>query len=112
MMFSNDRPTLFHAGKGDKTSLLRHLLPSLLVLLATVLLCGSPASAQLAGKGEIKGTVTDPTGAVVPNATVVATSTSRGLKFTTTTSASGDFSVTPLDPDIYSLTVTATGLST
>ena len=116
MMLNNIRPTMFRSCKGEEANPLRHLLPSffssLLVLLAAVLLCGSPASAQLAGKGEIKGTVTDPTGAVVPNATVVATSTSRGLKFTTTTSASGDFSVSPLDPDIYSLTVTATGLST
>ena len=116
MMLNNIRPTMFRSCKGEEANPLRHLLPSffssLLVLLASVLLCGSPASAQLAGKGEIKGTVTDPTGAVVPNATVVATSPSRGLKFTTTTSASGDFSVSPLDPDIYSLTVTATGLST
>ena len=115
-MLNNIRPTMFRSCKGEEANPLRHLLPSLfsslLVLLAAVLLCSSPASAQLAGKGEIKGTVTDPTGAVVPNATVVATSTSRGLKFTTTTSASGDFSVSPLDPDIYSLTVTATGLST
>jgi len=116
MMLNNDRSTMFGSGKGEESSPLRHLLPRLfpilLVLLTAVLLCGSPANAQLAGKGEIKGTVTDPSGAVVPEATVVATSTSRGLKFTTKSSSSGDFSVSALDPDIYTLTVTATGLST
>ena len=108
----NNRSTTFRSSNGERKTLFRHLLSSLLVLLAAVLLCGSPAGAQLAGKGEIKGTVTDPSGAVVPGATVVATSTSRGLKFTTKTSSSGDFSVSALDPDIYSLTVSATGLST
>ncbi len=111
-MLNNNRLTMSHSGKGEEKGLFRNLLPSLLVLLAAVLICASPVSAQLAGKGEIRGTVTDPSGAVVPGATVVATSTSRGLKFATTSSASGDFSVTPLDPDIYSLTVSATGLST
>ena len=112
MMLNDNRPTIFGSGKGNRKSLLRQLIPSLLVLLAAVLICGSPARAQLAGKGEIKGTVTDPSGAVVPSATVVATSTSRGTKFTTQSSSSGDFSVSPLDPDIYTLTVSATGLAT
>jgi Carboxypeptidase regulatory-like domain/TonB dependent receptor len=112
MMLNNNRPTMFRSSKGEGKSPLRQLLPSLLVLLAAILLCGFPASAQLAGKGEIKGTVTDPSGAVIPDATVIATSTSRGIKLTTKSSASGDFSVSPLDPDIYTLTVSASGLST
>ena len=45
-------------------------------------LCAPLANAQLAGKGEIKGVVTDATGAVVPGATVTATSTTQGTKFT------------------------------
>src|SRR5258708_18983871 len=84
----------------------------LLLLIATVLLLSSSASAQLSGKGEIKGTVTDASGAVVPDATVTATSTTQGTKFTRTTSSSGDFDLTPLNPDIYSVTVTRSGFQT
>jgi hypothetical protein len=117
MMLNNDRSTMFGyemfcSDKGAIKSLLRHLLRSLLVLFAVILLCGSPINAQLAGKGEIRGTVTDPSGAVVPGATVVATSTNRGIRFTTKSSESGDFSVPALDPDIYTLTVSAAGLAT
>ena len=36
-------------------------------------MCCSGAFAQLSGKGAIRGTVTDRTGAVIPNATVAAT---------------------------------------
>jgi len=112
MMLNNDRPTISCFDKSEIKSLLCHLLRSLLVLFAAVLLWGSPADAQLAGKGEIKGRVTDPSGAVVPGAIVVATATSRGITFTTKSSESGDFSVPALDPDIYTLTVSATGLAT
>jgi Carboxypeptidase regulatory-like domain/TonB dependent receptor-like, beta-barrel len=84
----------------------------LVFLIAVVLLWSSPASAQLAGKGEIKGVVTDSSGAVVPGATVTATSTTQGTKFTRTTSNSGDFDLTPLNPDIYTVTITAKGFET
>ena len=84
----------------------------LLLLVAISLLWNSPATAQLAGKGEIKGTVTDSTGAVVPGAVVTATSTSQGTKLSRTTSNSGEFDLTPLNADIYSVSVTAKGFQT
>lgn len=84
-----------------------YLTAFLSALLAFVLSLASPLNAQLAGKGGIKGVVTDPSGAVVPNATVVATSTSRGTKTSTTSTSSGDFTISTLDPDTYTLTVTA-----
>jgi Carboxypeptidase regulatory-like domain len=88
-------------------------LSGLLVLLtAFVLLWTSPANAQLAGKGEIKGTVTDTSGAVVPGAIVTATSTTQGTKFSRTTSTSGDFDLPALNADIYRVTVTAKGFQT
>ena len=58
----------------------------LALLTAIVLLCTCSASAQLAGKGEIKGVVVDSTGAVVPGAIVTATSTTQGTKLSHTTS--------------------------
>src|SRR5580658_8629705 len=77
-----------------------------------LLLFGASAFAQLSGKGEIVGTVTDPTGAVVASATVVAQSTTRGTKLTTTTTSAGDYTLSPLDADTYTVTVTAKGFKT
>jgi hypothetical protein len=79
---------------------------------ALLLLFGASAFAQLSGKGEIVGTVTDPTGAAVPGATVVATSTTRGTKLTSKTTSAGDYALSPLDADTYSVTVTAKDFKT
>jgi hypothetical protein len=76
------------------------------------LLFSSCALAQLSGKGEVKGLVTDPDGAVIPGATVVATSTTRGTKFTRTTTSAGDYDLSPLDPDTYTITVSVPGFKT
>lgn len=83
-----------------------------ILLAALVLFCTVPVRAQLAGKGEIKGVVTDPSGAVVSNATVVVTSTTRGTKVSQKTNGSGSYDVTPLDADVYTVTVTASGFQT
>src|ERR1035437_2605826 len=81
-----------------------------LVLLLTVAgIGGSVARAQLSGKGEIKGTVKDPTGAVVANATVTATAVSTGVSVTRPTNSSGDYDLSPLDAGVYTVTVVATG---
>src|SRR5271168_5049657 len=81
----------------------------LLLLTAVVLLWSAPASAQLAGKGEIKGQITDTSGAVVPGAIVTATSTTQGTKLVRTTSNAGEFDLSPLDAGIYTVTVTGKG---
>ena len=89
------------------------LFVGLILFLAAAALLFSPlANAQLAGKGEIKGSVTDPTGAVVPGATIVATSNARGISSTVTSNGSGEFTISPLDADIYTLTATASGFQT
>ena len=78
-------------------------------ILAFAGLAGSMAHAQLAGKGEIKGTVTDPTGAIVQNATVTATEESSAVSTTRTTNSAGVYDLSPLDPGIYTVTVSASG---
>ena len=81
-----------------------------LVLLLTVAgIGGSVARAQLSGKGEIKGTVKDPTGAVVANATVTATAVSTGVSVTRPTNSTGDYDLSPLGAGVYTVTVVATG---
>lgn len=67
-----------------------------------------PASAQ-AIYGSIFGTVTDSTGAAIPNATITVTDVAKGTVVTVTSNASGDYSVPHLIPDVYNLKVTATG---
>jgi hypothetical protein len=84
-----------------------------LLLLAVLLLCfGSSAFAQLSGKGEISGTVSDPSGAVIPGASVVAKSTTRGTIVKSQTTSAGDYTISPLDADTYNVTFTAKGFKT
>ena len=82
------------------------------LLPAFLLLFSASTFAQLSGKGEIVGRINDPAGAVVPGATVVATSTTRGIRVTTRTTSAGDYALSPLDADTYAVTVTAPGFKT
>jgi len=68
--------------------------------------------AQVGGQGAITGTVTDPSGAAIPGATITATSVATGVKTVRQTSGSGSFTISPLQPGVYSVTVTATGFKT
>ncbi len=81
----------------------------LAVLLVLTGLVGGIARAQLAGTGAIAGTVQDPTGAIVPGATVTATNTSTNVATSRTSTSAGDYNITPLIPGTYVLTVKAQG---
>src|SRR5258707_7868534 len=59
--------------------------------------------------GSIIGTVTDPQGAAVANAKVTVTNQRKGTSDTTTTNESGNYSVTHLIPDIYTVRVESSG---
>lgn len=60
----------------------------------------------------IVGTITDPTQAVIPNATVTATNASTGVSNTTTTDSSGHYAFLSLPVGTYSLTVAQSGFQT
>ncbi len=60
-------------------------------------------------RGSINGTVTDPSGGSVPNATVKATESATGIDHTTTTTNDGAFSFQDISLGLYKVTVTATG---
>src|SRR3974390_733712 len=49
------------------------------------------ANAQLSGKGAITGTVTDSTGAVIPNASIAARNGSSGITTTTQSTGAGTY---------------------
>ena len=59
--------------------------------------------------GSIFGTVSDASGAVIPNALITVTDASKGTVVTVLSNASGDYSVPHLIPDVYNLKVVAKG---
>jgi Carboxypeptidase regulatory-like domain/TonB-dependent Receptor Plug Domain len=90
----------------------RKLVISLLVFLGVVLLGASMAHAQTSATGAISGTVTDPQGRAVPNATVTATSLDTNQTRTAVTGASGDYKFSLLPEGNYSLKFSAAGFKT
>lgn len=78
-------------------------------LSVSVLLClvaAANAFAQVES-GQIAGTVSDQSGAVVPSATVTASNTSRNDSRSVTASSSGGYTIVGLEPGKYKVTVTA-----
>lgn len=57
----------------------------------------------------LSGTISDPSGASVPEAKVQATATSTGTVFNTTTNSEGNYVITQLAPDTYILRVEKAG---
>lgn len=72
----------------------------------------TPAAAQTAGEGTIQGTVVDPSGAVIPNATVTATNNATTAATVRKSSSAGFFNIAPLPPGTYSIEVKAPGFKT
>ena len=59
--------------------------------------------------GGIAGTVTDATGAVIPNVTITATSTDTGRQLTATTNGTGNFTILAVPRGNYNVAASATG---
>lgn len=82
-------------------------------VLTVLLLCGGFFTSQLLGQttttGELGGMVTDPTGAVLTNATVTLTNAATGAKQTTQTSSSGAYRFPLLPPGTYKVSASASG---
>jgi outer membrane receptor protein involved in Fe transport len=80
-----------------------------IALVVVCLLSSLPACAQNAS---ISGLLKDPSGAVVPNATVKILGADTGVLRTTTSNGSGYYSASELQPGRYMLTVRAAGFET
>ena len=93
-------------------SLFRGENQTTLAALAGLLLCSAvPAFAQVTS-GSIFGSIQDPSGAVIPGATVVATASSIGVTRTVTSSKNGTFSLSNLPAAEYQISVQAKGFET
>ncbi len=101
-------------GKNIFSSTLANMTCRALCLLALALTIATPATlkAQTAGEGTVSGTVTDGTGAVVPNAKVTATNVATNIATVRTSSGAGLFTIAPLPPGTYTLTIEAKGFRT
>src|SRR5271166_6295444 len=83
---------------------------SVLVLMLIALFLPHLAFAQVdVSSATIKGTVLDPAGAVIPNATVTVISVDRGISQKVQTGAEGTYQVPLLQPGFYRIEVQAEG---
>ncbi|HEU5404107.1 MAG TPA: carboxypeptidase-like regulatory domain-containing protein, partial [Terriglobales bacterium] len=91
---------------------LRDAVLFLLAFVVHTIFLSSPAVAQAgAASGTITGTVTDPTGAVVPGANVTIENPVSQYERTTKTDSSGGFQFTNVPFNSYHLTVAMTGFN-
>src|ERR1700735_799403 len=80
------------------------------LVLTTMLAMSGSAWAQF--NASLTGTVEDPTGAIIPGATVTLVNIGTQATLTTTSTGEGSFRFNELPPSHYKLTVTANGFKT
>jgi hypothetical protein len=90
---------------------LKRFITGMLALLVIALLIAPSLMAQSLVSGDVTGTVTDPSGAVVPNASVTLKNNANGSARTTTTTSSGAYRFSLLPPGTYTVSATAQGFS-
>jgi hypothetical protein len=89
------------------------LLAGLFVFMLCLLPIGPVASAQGVGSsGDIRGTVTDPAGAVIPKVPIVAEDTEKGIRRTSVTDENGQYEFIGLPPTTYRVTAKISGFQT
>ncbi len=82
-----------------------------ILLIFSLLAGGSPAMAQSV-TGSIYGSVSDPTGAIVPGAKITVTNVGTNESLTATTNGSGNYLFPVLSPGTYKVTSEVQGYST
>jgi hypothetical protein len=88
------------------------LITVLTLLLAAALALPSFVVAQSTTNGAISGTVTDASGAVLPNLPVTLKSVEKGFTQEAKTNAQGSYQFPLLEPGTYSVTIAASGFKT
>ena len=88
-----------------------HRATQILGIVISYLLLLSPASAQDAATGALRGTVVDPHNARIPAAELVVLNTATGRTYSVTTDSEGRFALDLLPPGDYSARAVAPGMS-
>jgi Carboxypeptidase regulatory-like domain len=94
------------------TTLLRSQVTAVLALTLLLALFVPAMMAQSSGTSGLTGTITDPSGAAVPNVTVTLTSNSTGQVRNTTTGTDGAYKFSLLPPGDYKIRFAASGFKT
>src|SRR5580658_10281528 len=89
----------------------KRFITGLLALLVIALMMAPSLMAQSLVSGDLTGTVTDPSGAVVSGATVTLKSDGTGQTRNATTNGSGAYRFSLLSPGSYTITASASGFS-
>src|SRR5258708_7532659 len=97
-----------HMRRKEKMAKQISIAAMLTLCICLVTLTAQPMWGQ-AVYGSIIGTVTDPQGAAVANAKVTVIDQRKGTSDTTTTNESGNYSVTHMIPDVYTVRVESKG---
>ena len=104
-MGGNLKPNQSQSGATEFRSLQRSLM---LAVMALICLVCVPLHSQLI-TGDVLGTVSDPHGAVVPDANVSVRTWARRRPARTKTNANGDYAISLLPPGHYGISVEAPG---
>ena len=79
------------------------------IFLAGILVVAAAPSFSQMNTGEIDGIILDPTGSVIPNASVTAVETGTQLKYATKANAAGEYLLAQLPVGQYNVTVSVEG---
>ena len=81
-------------------------------LVALLLIIPSNGWAQSLTSGDVTGTITDPSGAALPNAAVTMKSNDTGQTRSTTSNSTGAYRFALLPPGVYKVSATGQGFQT
>src|SRR5271166_4154356 len=108
MQFSQANPDFAEEAMSSK----RFMLFTLLLTLTGCLLTSTMMFGQSSTTGEIAGTVTDPSGAVLPNVEVTLKSVAKGYTQSAHANSAGAYRFSFLAPGDYTVSASASGFKT
>jgi hypothetical protein len=88
------------------------LLSGVVLLGIGLLFCGGAKAQGVGSSADLNGTITDPTGSGVPNASVTVTETSKGTQRSVESDERGFYRLAGLAPAVYKVSVQRTGFQT
>src|SRR5262245_50936798 len=80
------------------------------ICIAFLICAASSVSAQNIS-AELRGEIRDPSGAIIPNASILLKNVTTGITRTTSSNAAGTFNLADLQPANYEMTVSAAGFA-